>query len=242
MKWVIPIFRAQTPGDERLSAQCAALAMIRYGTTYLPRGRHRHPSRRGDGRRSPRPASAAGSASGSKAARAARRRSGRRSPPRPSRSWNPRSSAIRDDGETRLAAWPVLVGHSTNSDDVWRAAKALADEHGLARLGAHEPARSATPNGSSPTYGRRPLEHLADIGVLGANVALTHLAAHRPSRARAARPASGASAIHCAARRLPGRLRPLADRPLIRRCSTRGVNVMLGTDGVADRHPVARRG
>src|SRR2546430_1323186 len=33
MKWVIPIFRAQTPDDERLAAQCAALAMIRYGTT-----------------------------------------------------------------------------------------------------------------------------------------------------------------------------------------------------------------
>ncbi len=29
-----------------------------------------------------------------------------------------------DDGETRLAAWPVLVGHSaTNSDAVWRAAE-----------------------------------------------------------------------------------------------------------------------
>jgi cytosine/adenosine deaminase-related metal-dependent hydrolase len=32
-RWVIPIFRAQTAEDERLSAQCAALAMIRYGTT-----------------------------------------------------------------------------------------------------------------------------------------------------------------------------------------------------------------
>src|SRR5580658_275100 len=32
-RWVIPIFRAQTAEDERLAAQCAALAMIRYGTT-----------------------------------------------------------------------------------------------------------------------------------------------------------------------------------------------------------------
>ena len=28
---MIPIFRAQTPNDERLAAQCSALAMIRYG-------------------------------------------------------------------------------------------------------------------------------------------------------------------------------------------------------------------
>ena len=32
-KWVIPIFKAQTPDEERIAAQCAALAMIRYGTT-----------------------------------------------------------------------------------------------------------------------------------------------------------------------------------------------------------------
>jgi len=32
-RWVIPIFRTQTPADEALAAQCAALTMIRYGTT-----------------------------------------------------------------------------------------------------------------------------------------------------------------------------------------------------------------
>ena len=29
------------------------------------------------------------------------------------------------DGQTKLACWPILVGHSTNSEDVWRAAKRL---------------------------------------------------------------------------------------------------------------------
>ena len=32
-RWVIPLFRAQTPDDEQLSAQCAALSMMRHGTT-----------------------------------------------------------------------------------------------------------------------------------------------------------------------------------------------------------------
>ena len=32
-KWVIPLFKAQTPEEEAIAAQCAALQMLRYGTT-----------------------------------------------------------------------------------------------------------------------------------------------------------------------------------------------------------------
>src|SRR5262249_30499822 len=79
-----------------------------------------------------------------------------------------------EDGSL-LAAWPVLVGHSTNSDAVWRAAKALADQHGV-RVSAHMSPRAGDPEWFLANTGRRPLEHLEAIGALGGNVALTHVA------------------------------------------------------------------
>ena len=67
-RWVIPIFRAQTPADEAISAQCAAVAMMRGGTTtFLEAGTVTHLDAVMDGAGDP-PASAAGSASGSRAA------------------------------------------------------------------------------------------------------------------------------------------------------------------------------
>ena len=139
-----------------------------------------------------------------------------------------------DDGETRLAAWPVLVGHSTNSDAVWRAAKDLADAHGLV-VSAHMSPRIGDPEFFLATYGRRPLEHLADIGVLGPNVALTHLAQIDQAELELLA-GSGASAIHCAHAAFQGGF-GLSQIGLYPEMLARGVNVMLGTDGVGGRHP-----
>src|SRR5262249_19828508 len=75
----------------------------------------------------------------------------------------------------RVAAYPILVGHNTNSDAVWQAAKRLADSHGLA-VSAHMSPFRSDPDWYLKHTGHRPIEHLAHIGVLGANVALTHLA------------------------------------------------------------------
>jgi cytosine/adenosine deaminase-related metal-dependent hydrolase len=130
----------------------------------------------------------------------------------------------------RLAAFPVLVGHSTNADDVWRAAKALADAHGLT-VSAHMSPRAGDPEWYLANTGRRPLEHLADIGVLGPNVALTHLAQIDRSELEILI-ASGASAIHCAHAAFQGGF-GLARGGFYPEMIDRGVNVMLGTDGVA---------
>jgi cytosine/adenosine deaminase-related metal-dependent hydrolase len=132
--------------------------------------------------------------------------------------------------DARLAAWPVLVGHSTNSDDVWRAAKALADAHGLG-VSAHMSPRASDPEWFLKTYGRRPLEHLADIGILGPNVCLTHLADIDTAELDALA-ASGASAIFCPHAALAGGF-GLSRIGLYPELADRGVNVMLGTDGVA---------
>ncbi|HEY1427405.1 MAG TPA: amidohydrolase family protein [Caulobacteraceae bacterium] len=227
-KWVIPIFRTQTPDDERLAAQCAALAMIRYGTTtFLEAGTVTHldavmEGLEGTGIRGRVGEWVEGRARGSEdpaavsaAAIAVLESEIERYP---------------DDGETRLAAWPVLVGHSTNSDPVWRAAKDLADAHGLV-VSAHMSPRIGDPEFFLATYGRRPLEHLADLGVLGPNVALTHLA-QIDSAELDLLAGSGASAIHCAHAAFQGGF-GLSQIGLYPEMLARGVNVMLGTDGAA---------
>ena len=227
-KWVIPIFRAQTPADEAISAQCAALAMMRHGTTtFLEAGTVTHldavmdaleptgiRGRVGEWAEGRAYDPAQDQAKLSAAAIAVLESEIERYP---------------DDG-ARLAAWPVLVGHSTNSDDVWRAAKALADEHGIG-VSAHMSPRPGDPEWFLAKYNRRPLEHLADIGVLGPNVSLTHLANIDDSElSELVR--SGANAILCAHAAVQGGF-GLSKRGLYPEMLAQGVTVMLGTDGVA---------
>ncbi len=228
-RWVIPIFQAQTPAEERLSAQCAAIAMMRYGTTcFLEAGTVFHLDAVMDG------LDEAGMR-------------GRVGEWVEGRAYDPADDQARlsasaiaileseiarypDDGEARLAAWPVLVGHSTNSDDVWRAAKALADAHGIG-VSAHMSPRDSDPTWFLAKYGRRPLEHLADLGVLGPNVSLTHLASIDSGELDVL-VQTGANAIHCPAAALQGGF-GLSRTGLFPEMMARGVTVMLGTDGVA---------
>jgi len=228
MQWVIPIFRSQTPEDERLAAQCAALAMIRYGTTtFLEAGTVTHLDSVMEGL-------AETGIRGRVGEWVEGRARGAEDPAEISAAaiavLESEIARYPDDGEALLAAWPVLVGHSTNSDAVWRAAKDLADAHGL-RVSAHMSPRIGDPEWYLANYGRRPLEHLADIGVLGENVALTHLA--QIDRAELGLLASsGASAIHCAHAAFQGGF-GLSQIGLYPEMLAEGVNVMLGTDGVA---------
>jgi 5-methylthioadenosine/S-adenosylhomocysteine deaminase len=228
-RWVIPIFRAQTPEEEAISAQCAALAMMRGGTTcFLEAGTVSHLD-----------AVMEGLAPTGIRGRVGEWVEGRAFDPAADQA---RASAAAiaileseiarypDTNDARLAAWPLLVGHSTNSDEVWRAAKALADEHGLG-VSAHMSPRAADPQWFLANYGRRPLEHLADIGVLGANLSLTHLADidHAELDILAA---SGTNATLCPHAALQGGF-GLSRTGLFPEMLDRGVNVMLGTDGLA---------
>jgi cytosine/adenosine deaminase-related metal-dependent hydrolase len=227
-RWVIPIFRAQTPEDEALAAQCAALAMIRYGTTcFLEAGTISHLDATIEGL-------AATGIRGRVGEWVEGRARGQEDPAEVSAAaisiLESEIARYPDDGSVRLAAWPILVGHSTNSDEVWLAAKGLADAHGL-RVSAHMSPRSSDPEWFLATYGRRPLEHLADLGVLGENVALTHLAQIDQSEFEILT-TSGASAIHCPHAAFQGGF-GLSQIGRFPEMIEAGVNVMLGTDGVA---------
>ncbi|MDR3507980.1 MAG: amidohydrolase family protein [Caulobacteraceae bacterium] len=226
-RWVIPVFRGQTAQDERISAQFAALAMIRYGTTcFLEAGTILQLD-----------AVVEGLAATGIRGRVGEWVQGRAFGPEDSAQASAAAIAILEsevarypeDG-SKLAAWPLLVGHSTNSDEVWRTAKALADENGL-RVSAHMSPRATDPEWFLATYGRRPLEHLADIGVMGENVALTHLAQIDHSELDILAQ-SGAQAIHCPHAALQGGF-GLSHIGLFPEMIDQGVNVMLGTDGLA---------
>ena len=228
-RWVIPIFRAQTAEEERLAAQCAALAMMRSGTTsFIEAGTVSHLDAVMEGLIE----------TGIR---------GRVGEWVEGRAWDPADNQAKvsaaaiavlegevarwpDDNGARLAAWPVLVGHSTNSDDVWRAAKTLADEHSLG-VSAHMSPRAGDPEWFLKTYGRRPVEHLADIGVLGGNVCLTHLADIDHAEAETIG-RTGVNAILCPHAAIQGGF-GLSHIGLYPEMTRAGVNVALGTDGVA---------
>ncbi|MEN7538576.1 amidohydrolase family protein [Aurantiacibacter flavus] len=228
-KWVIPLFKCQTAEDERLAAQLSAATMIRYGTTtFLEAGTVIQME-------------AVMEALGETGIR------GRVGQWVEGRDWGSTGNesakideaigllrseveAWPDDGDCLLAAWPVLVGHSTNPDEVWLAARHIADERGL-KLSAHMSPRQSDPDWFLQSYNRRPLEHLADIGAMGPNVLLTHLAAIDESELQVLAE-SGAGCIHCPDAAFLGGM-GLARQGLHPEMLDRGVTVMLGTDGMA---------
>ncbi len=226
-RWVIPIFREHSAAEEAISAQCAALAMIRHGTTcFIEAGTVSHLDAVMEGLG---PTGIRG--------RVGEWVEGRAYDPAADQAKVSAAAIAVMEGEierwpddsSRLAAWPILVGHSTNSDEVWRAAKALADEHGLG-VTAHMSPRASDPEWFLARYGRRPLEHLADLGVLGPNVSLTHLA-HIDESELDALVRSGANAILCPAAAMQGGF-GLAKIGLYPEMMARGVTVLVGTDGV----------
>lgn len=228
-RWVIPIFRAQSPAEEALAAQCAAAAMMATGvTTFLEAGTVSHLDAVMEGL----------IPTGIR---------GRVGEWVEGRAWDPAEDEAKvadaaiavlegeiarwpNAGEARLAAWPILVGHSTNPDAVWRAAKTLADAHGLG-VSAHMSPRAGDPEWFLKTYNRRPVEHLADIGVLGGNVCLTHLADIDGAEVGLIGEA-GVNAILCPHAAIQGGF-GLSRIGLYPEMSARGVNVLVGTDGVA---------
>ena len=226
-QWLVPIHMAYTEEDERLSARLAALEMLRTGTTcFLEAGTIRFldavvDSLDGTGIRGRvgqwawdfSPEDESHPTSATDAAVALLQDELRRYP-----------AGI----GARIAAWPVLIGHMTCSDTLWRAAKALADYYEVG-IAAHMSPVRADPDWYLARHGARPVEHLARLGALGRNTILTH-AVHLSSGEVGALAAVGANVAHCPTSALKGGygVTAIGRFPEMQ---AEGVTLALGTDG-----------
>ena len=226
-KWVLPRYYAHSSDNEKVSAQLACLEMLRAGiTSFIEAGTIRHLDEVVDGVKS----------------LGIRGRVGIWVEGRAYDDTVDQQALNHDaigklqdevarfpaDDTELVSAWPILVGHSTNSDEVWMAAKVLADANGLG-ISAHMSPYKEDPDWFLEEYGCRPIEHLADIGVLGGNVSLTHVV-HINEAELNILAETKTNVVFCPLASLKGgfgvtkigRFPEMADA---------GINLLLGTDG-----------
>ncbi|MDZ7643039.1 MAG: amidohydrolase family protein [Woeseiaceae bacterium] len=226
-KWVLPRYLSHTPDDERLSAQLAGLEMLRSGTTcFAEAGTIRYLDEVVDGM----------SSTGIRGRVGIWVEGRAYNKPAEQASRSADAIALLEDevqrfpaaADIRISAWPILVGHSTNSDDVWQAAKRIADQRGLA-VSAHMSARQSDPDWFIEHTGRRPVEHLDHLGVLGSNLCLTHMV--RIDEAELALlEASGTNVILCPLASIKGAF-GVSRSGHHAEMVERGINLLLGSDG-----------
>ena len=225
-EWLCPLYSVFDAVEERTSGQLAAVEMLRSGTTtFLEAGTIRFLDEVIDGL----------------VEVGIRGRVGRwvwDLPPAPSVYRQSTDAAIahlehqlnahRSHADGRIAAWSILVGHTTCSDPLWRAAKALADQHQVG-LSFHMSPAQLDPDGFIAQFGQRPMVHLAEIGVLDANVAMTHAVRIDEAELDAIQQ-SGANVVHCptTALKVAYGVTQVGKFPEM---VQRGVNVSIGTDG-----------
>jgi cytosine/adenosine deaminase-related metal-dependent hydrolase len=226
-RWVVPLYESHSPEEQAIAAQLSALAMLRSGTTcFLEAGTiialepvfaalHETGIRGRVGHWALDRAFAPGDDQAAMTDRALRLLE---------------AELVRYPGQhgERLAAWPLLIGHNTNTDALWRGAKQLADAHG-AGISAHMSPAASDPDWYLAHTGRRPVAHLAELGVLGPNVSLTHMV-HVDAAEIAILAATGTNVIHCPWAALHGGYGSSAVG-LFPEMDAAGVTIMLGTDG-----------
>jgi cytosine/adenosine deaminase-related metal-dependent hydrolase len=228
--WLVPAHMAHTEADERLATQCAALEMLRSGTTtFLEAGTIRFLDSVADGlteigirarigqwawdfdpETQTHPAAATDAAIALLESEVARY---------PARNAE------------RIAAWPILVGHMTCSDRLWQAAKSIADIHHLGVAGHMSPV-ALDPDWFLARYGHRPIEHFAEAGVLGPNIMFTH-AVHLNDSEVALLAQARANVSHCATTAMRGGYGASAIGRFPEMLA-QGVNITVGTDGNND--------
>ena len=224
--WLCPLYAVYTAKEERLSAQLAAVEMLKSGTTtFLEAGTIRFLDEVIDGL----------------VEVGIRGRVGRwiwALPPEPdvNKQGTDEASALLHSHLTdfasvadgRLGASTILVGHTTASDPLWKAARELADEHGTTMSFHMSPAK-LDPEGFVAEFGQRPMVHLAEIGVLGDDVSITHCV-QIDDQELAIMAETGVSVAHCPTTALKvsygitqvGRMPEMMQQ---------GINVSIGTDG-----------
>jgi cytosine/adenosine deaminase-related metal-dependent hydrolase len=162
LNWLIPFHQHYRPADERLSAQLAALEMLRSGTTsFIEAGSLSALDEAAEGL----------DEIGIRGRIALRLWDQSTTHAHPARATDQAIGLLRSELERfparhgeRIAAWPVLIGHTVCSDALWRAAKALSLEHGTG-LSFHMSPHPGDVDWHLQRFARRPIEHLADLGV-----------------------------------------------------------------------------
>ncbi len=225
-QWLCPLYAAYDAADERTSATLAAVEMLRSGTTtFLEAGTIRFLDDVVD----------ALDASG------IRGRVGSwvwDLPPEPAVYRQSTDAAVAllarqlDDHpaavDRRVSAWSTVVGHTTCSDPLWRAARELASERAVGMSFHMSPAR-LDPDGFTAEFGQRPMVHLDELGVLGPDVAMTHCV-HVDDQELDVMADRRVNVAHCPTTALKvsygvtqiGRFPEMVQR---------GINVSIGTDG-----------
>ncbi len=169
--WLCPLYSVYTAAEERLSAQLASVEMLKSGTTsFLEAGTIRFLDEVIDGLTEVGIRGRVGSWVWDL-------------PPEPDVYKHDTDQAIgmlqsqleayASVADGRLGAWSILVGHTTASDPLWRAARELATEHGTGMSFHMSPAK-LDPEAFVAEFGQRPMIHLAELGILGPDVAITH--------------------------------------------------------------------
>jgi cytosine/adenosine deaminase-related metal-dependent hydrolase len=224
--WLCPLYSVYTAEEERLSAQLAAVEMLKSGTTsFLEAGTIRFLDEVVDGLQEV----------------GIRGRVGTwvwDLPPEPDvyKQNTDESIAFLErqldtfpaSADDRIGAWSILVGHTTCSDPLWTAARELATEHGVGMSFHMSPAK-LDPEGFVAEFGHRPMVHLAELGVLGPDVAMTHCV-QVDDQELAIMAETGAHVAHCptTALKVSYGVTQIGKMPEMVQS---GINVAIGTDG-----------
>jgi 5-methylthioadenosine/S-adenosylhomocysteine deaminase len=224
--WLCPLYAAHEPNEERLSAQLAAVEMLRTGTTtFLEAGTIHYLDDVIAGLQEV----------------GIRGRVGRwvwDLPPEPDVYRQTTDEAIghlerqldahASHDDDRVSAWSTIVGHTTCSEPLWRAAVDLAQTHGVGVSFHMSPAR-LDPDGFIAAFGQRPMVHLAELGVLAARPVMTHCV-HVDDHEVQLIAEHGAHVAHCPTTALKVSY-GVTQIGKIPEMVAKGVNVAIGTDG-----------
>ena len=134
----------------------------------------------------------------------------------------------KDVAQGRLGAWSTLVGHTTCSDPLWKAARELATEHDTGMSFHMSPAK-LDPDFFVSEFGHRPMIHLDELGILNDDVVMTHCV-QVDDKEISVMADSGVHVSHCptTALKVSYGVTQVGKIPEMKMA---GINVAIGTDG-----------
>jgi cytosine/adenosine deaminase-related metal-dependent hydrolase len=141
-------------------------------------------------------------------------------------------------GGGRVRCVATLQGSGTASDVLLLGTKALADREGVQMI-IHQSWSNGEIEKCQSQHGKRPIEHFADIGLLGPTLTLVHMIQATEGELDLVRK-SGTTVVHCpnaAMRRGMGAIRVGRFPEML----AAGIPVALGSDGWSGAHDVTRQ-